>query len=227
MTYGNHIGKVVCLLFIALISCCGWTQNNSIQLLNGKTIEGKVTGNDGEFLTYEYLKKKNHFVKEIDLLRVFSFTKEGEETIVYKQDTSIGNVFSQEEMQMFIYGERDSQEHSKSWPFLVSGFVLSYGISIVDTYSGDDPDTPENETGFFRSDPSMMHFAVPFVFPIVCGKIRPKITAEHVSEDVFLANEQYIIGYQKNARFKRIMAGFIGSIAGSALGIVTYSIAKS
>lgn len=209
-----------------LFSFGGVAQKDTLLLLNGKLIEGTVTENDGEFLKYEYTKKNNLFVKEIDLLRVYSFTQNGKETVVYEQDTSLGNVFSQDEMRMFIYGEVDSEKTSKAWPFFVSGLAVGYGISIIDTYSGDDPDTPVNEEGFFGSSPSMMHFAVPFVFPIISGKMRPKIKAKHASDIAFLANEQYIIGYQKNARFKRIMNGLFGSLTGSALGILTYSIAK-
>ena len=140
---------------------------------------------------------------------------------------ALGNVFSQDEMRMFIYGESDAEETIKSWPYVVSGFVVGYGVSILDTYSGKDfPETSINEKGFFKSAPSMVHFAVPFVFPIVCGKIKPKVKSKHVSDDLFLVNEQFLIGFQKNARFKRIMGGLVGSLSGTVLGIVTYAMAK-
>ena len=214
-------------LILVLTSLVSIGQVNELLLVNGKRIEGKVTQNDGEFLKYEYEKKNNLFIKEIDILRVFSFTKNSEETIIYKQDTALGNVFSQDEMRMFIYGESDAETAIKSWPYFVSGLTVGYGVSLLDTYSGyDNLETPENEKGFFKSAPSMLHFAVPFVFPVVCGKIKPKIKSKHASDDLFLVNEQYLIGFQKNARFKRIIGGLLGSLTGSVLGIVTYSIAK-
>jgi len=214
-------------LILVLTSLVSIGQVNELLLVNGKRIEGKVTQNDGEFLKYEYEKKNNLFIKEIDILRVFSFTKNSEETIIYKQDTALGNVFSQDEMRMFIYGESDAETAIKSWPYFASGLTVGYGVSLLDTYSGyDNLETPENEKGFFKSAPSMLHFAVPFVFPVVCGKIKPKIKSKHASDDLFLVNEQYLIGFQKNARFKRIIGGLLGSLTGSVLGIVTYSIAK-
>jgi len=214
-------------LILVLTSLVSIGQVNELLLVNGKRIEGKVTQNDGEFLKYEYEKKNNLFIKEIDILRVFSFTKNSEETIIYKQDTALGNVFSQDEMRMFIYGESDAETAIKSWPYFVSGLTVGYGVSLLDTYSGyDNLETSENEKGFFKSAPSMLHFAVPFVFPVVCGKIKPKIKSKHASDDLFLVNEQYLIGFQKNARFKRIIGGLLGSLTGSVLGIVTYSIAK-
>ena len=220
--------QIFVLISSVLLSFCfvSHAQENEILLINGKRIEATVIQNDGEFLKYEFKKKDNLFVKEIDLLRVYSFTKNKNETVVYKKDTALGNVFSQDEMRMFIYGESDAEETIKSWPYVVSGFAVGYGVSILDTYSGKDfPETPENDKGFFKSAPSMVHFAVPFVFPIVCGKIKPKVKSKHVSDDLFLVNEQFLIGFQKNARFKRIMGGLVGSLSGTVLGIVTYAMA--
>jgi len=209
-----------------MISLGSYGQENSLLLLNGKKIDGTVTENNGEFLKFEYKKKKNAFVREIDILRVYSFTQSGKETIVYYQDTILGNVFSKDEMRMFIYGEADSDKTSKGWPFFVSGLAVGYGVSLYDTYGGDDETTPVNESKFFGAGPSMMHFAVPFVFPIVCGKMKSRIKASQTSETQFLANEQYVIGYQKNARFKRIINGLIGSFIGSAMGMTTYYLAR-
>ena len=222
--------KIVLLisLLLALTSLVSFGQENELLLINGKRIEGTVTQNDGEFLKYEFKKKNDLFIKEIDILRVYSFTKNSEETIIYKKDTALGNVFSQDEMRMFIYGESDAETAIKSWPYFVSGLTVSYGVSLLDTYSGHDvPETLNvNEKGLFKSAPCMLHFAVPFVFPVVWGKIKPKIKSKHASDDLFLVNEQYLIGFQKNARFKRIIGGLLGSLTGSGLGIVTYSIAK-
>ncbi len=222
--------KIVLLtsLILVLTSLVSIGQENELLLVNGKRIEGKVTQNDGEFIKYEYKKKNDLFIKEIDILRVYSFTKNNEETVIYKKDTALGNVFSQDEMRMFIYGESDAETAIKPWPYFASGLTVGYGVSLLDTYSGHDvPETPNiNEKGFFKSAPSMLHFAVPFVFPIVCGKIKPKIKSKHASDDLFLVNEQYLIGFQKNARFKRIMGGLLGSLTGTVLGIVTYSMAK-
>jgi len=222
----KDIAGLLSLTLFLVFSSVSFAQDNTILLLNGKVLEGEVKSNDGEFLKYHYKKKKNEFVKTIDLQRVYSFTQEGKETIVYEMDTLMGNIYSQDEMRMFIYGEQDADKTSKSWPFVVGGFLGGYGISIYDTYSGDDPDTPEDESGFFGTGPSAMHFVAPFVISIGSGMIKPKIKARHVSDIAFLANEQYIIGYQKNARFKRIMGGGLGALSGAVAGFVTYLIAK-
>ncbi|MDC3336836.1 hypothetical protein OAW23_03120 [Flavobacteriales bacterium] len=208
-------------IIVVLFSGNSIAQRNTLLLVNGKVLDGKVKHNDGEFIKFEYQKKDNLFIKEIDVLRVYSFSINDQETIVYKKDTAVGNVFSQDEMRMYIYGESDSEKSIKSWPYFVSGAAFSFGMSVFDTYS-----TRENDKGFFKADPSMLHFAVPFVVPIVCGKIKPKIKAKHVSDDLFLVNEQYIMGYQKDARYKRIMGGLFGSLTGTFFGILTYSLSK-
>lgn len=208
-------------IILGFISNHSIAQKNTLLLVNGKIVDGKVIHNDGEFIKYEFQQKKNLFIKEMDVLRVYSFTIDDKETVVYKQDTTFGNVFSKDEMRMYIYGESDSENSIKSWPYFVSGAAFAYGMSVYDTFS-----TRENDRGFFKEDPSMLHFAIPFIVPIVCGKIKPKIKAKHVSDDLFLVNEQYIMGYQKDARYKRIMGGLFGSLTGTIFGILTYSMSK-
>ena len=106
-------------------------------------------------------------------------------------------------------------------------FATGFGLSIADTYGySDNPETDYNEKGFFKNDPSFLHFATPFVFTIIAGTIKPKIKVKHVKEPTFLANEQYVLGFQKASRSKRLMKGLLGSLAGSVTGLVVNSLFK-
>ncbi|MFT7614992.1 MAG: hypothetical protein ACI9J3_003980 [Parvicellaceae bacterium] len=221
-----NIRNIFFILSVLFISAGSYAQDSTILLLNGKVIDGVVKENDGEFLKYEFSNKKNRFIKEIDILRVYSFTAANKETIVYYQDTMLGNVYSVDEMRMLIYGEADSDKNSKGWPFFAAGAAIAGGHYIFDTYGGDDPDTEVNEARFFGAPPSMMVMLVPFVVPLIGAKIRPRIKSSQTSDPMFLANEQYVIGYQKRSRSKRLMNSFYGILAGTAAGILADVIAK-
>jgi hypothetical protein len=222
-----NIPNIFFILSVLFISAGSYAQDSTILLLNGKVIDGIVKENNGEFLKYEFSNKKNRFVKEIDILRVYSFTAAGKETIVYYQDTMQGNVYSVDEMRMLIYGEADSDKNSKGWPFFAAGMAIGAGHYIFDTFVFDNKETETiNESEMFGSSPSMMVVIVPFVVPLIGAKIRPRIKSSQTSDPMFLANEQYVIGYQKRSRSKRLMSSFYGTLAGTAIGILAHVIAQ-
>jgi len=226
MRVPKNIRNIFFILSVLSISAGSYAQDSTILLLNGKTVQGIVKENNGEFLKYEFSKKKNRFVKEIDILRVYSFTAAGKETIVYYQDTMQGNVYSVEEMRMLIYGEVDSDKNSKGWPFFVGAMAIAGGHYLFDTYGGDDEATPVNENRFFGSAPSMAVVVVPFVLPLIGAKIKPRIKSAQTSDPMFLANEQYVIGYQKRSRAKRLTNTLFGALAGTAAFVLADIIAK-
>ncbi len=130
-------------------------------------------------------------------------------------------------MRMFIYGEKDAYERFKVTKSWLTGFAVGLGVSMYDTYLSENftcSDGTKKPGGFFKRQPSLAQFIVPFVVPIATGAIKPKMKAKHASDPTFLANEQYIEGFKKIRRFKRVKSSLFGTLAGVAVGMLGYAI---
>lgn len=195
---------------------------DKVQLLNGKVLRGKLGTEYDEYYDFQYYKKGGK-VKTIDLVkyRMFSYSNSsGEETILYKQDTLMGNFFTKNEMKMFVYGQRDAFANYKAAPWLVTGFALGFTSVILDTY-----DFSPNG-GFFKYDPSIVPIGGIFVYTIGAGLFKPKVRKEYAADVSFLSSEHYIEGFQKIARVKKLKSSLLGSVIGVGTGLLVYSIAK-
>lgn len=218
----------LCFLIGFFIALNGFTQDE-ILLLNGKSYEGKFLGSSPDIVNFNFVKKSGKIKPfSFENNRVYSYTKEGEEeSVLYKKDTSIYQFFSQYEMRMFIYGEKDAYDRFSVLKPWASGFAVGLGVSMYDTYLSGNyvcSDGTEKPGGFFKRQPSLAQFIIPFVVPIVAGVIKPKMKAKHASDPTFLANEQYIEGFKKVRRFKRVKSSLFGTISGVALGMLAYTI---
>ena len=193
---------------------------DKILLLNGKTFEGKFLSSSEDLVNFNFIKKSGKIKSfSFENNRVYSFTKSGEEeSVLYQKDTSIYHFYSQYEMRMFIYGEKDAYERYQVTHPWLSGFSVGLGVSLYDTYL--------KEEGFLKRQPSIAQFIVPFVVPIVTGAIKPKMKAKNASDPTFLANEYYIEGFKKVRRFKRVKSPLFGTLCGVATGIIAYSLAQ-
>lgn len=193
---------------------------DKILLLNGKSFEGKFLSSSEDLVNFNFIKKSGKIKPfSFENNRVYSLTKAGkEETVLYKKDTSIYHFYSQYEMRMFIYGEKDAYERFKVTRPWVSGFAIGLGVSLYDTYY--------KEEGFLKRQPSIAQFIVPFVVPIFTGAIKPKMKAKYASDPTFLANEYYIEGFKKVRRFKRVKSSLFGTLCGVATGMIAYSLAQ-
>jgi hypothetical protein len=207
------------LLLFFLICGKSTLGQDKITLLNGQVLEVKVKSETDGDIVYFYEKRNKKKESKLESYRVFSVEKKGEqEKIIYAQDTAIGNYFSVDEMRMFIYGERDARNNYKTGWFYAGSAVLGYAAVMFDTY--------DSELGFFKSEPSIFPIVLPLVFPIVSAKINTKIQPRHVSESAYLLNTEYIDGFKKVARFKRMKSTLLGTVTGVGLGIATYFIAR-
>lgn len=208
------------LVLLVVFACCKRVSGqDKITLLNGQVLEVKIKSeNDGD-IVYFYEKRKKKKEAKLESYRIFSVEKKGEqEKIMYAQDTAIGNYFSVDEMRMFIYGERDARNNYKAGWFYAGSVVLGYAAVVFDAY--------DSELGFFKSEPSIFPIILPLVFPIVSAKINTKIQSKHVSESAYLLNTEYIDGFKKVARFKRMKNTLLGTVTGVGLGLTTYFIAR-
>ena len=189
------------LILFTWIHCSAQQEKSVILLMTGKLIEGTVTSEDTAYIYYEYEKSSGKVKqKQLDWERVFSHTVDGKETVVYLEDTSSGNYFTEEEMRYYILGEQDAQKGYKSnWTVWV-GVPTTAGLGYV-----------------LSSSPLV--FAAPFVYMLATSMPKYKMTPSSISNPEFLKNPAYILGYERTARSKRLFKSLASGVAGAAIGV--------
>lgn len=224
----NKLLYVITILLLFL-SISTLNAQDKILLLNGKSYEGKFLSKSEDLVNFNFVKKSGKIKPfSFEKTRVYSFTKEGEqESVLYRRDTSILHYYSQYEMRMFIYGEKDAYKRYKVTRPWVTGFAIGFGVSMYDTYLNEGytcKNGNEVTKGFFKRQPSLAQFIVPFVVPLTTGAIKPKMNAKFASDPTFLANEYYIEGFKKVRRFRRVKSSLLGTLCGVATGMLAYYI---
>lgn len=195
---------------------------DKIQLMNGKILRGKLGAENDGLFEFKYYKKGGKS-KDLELAkyRMFSYTNSGgEETILYKQDTLMGNFYTENEMKMFVYGQRDAFSNYKSTPWFVTGLAVGFTSVLLDTY-----DFRPNG-GFFKIDPTIVPVGGIFIYTIGTGLFKPKVRKEFAADVNFLSSEHYIEGFQKIARVKKLKNSLLGSVVGVGSGLLVYFLAK-
>jgi len=91
---------------VLLFFCVNYTYaQDELLFLNGKDLKGEIINVTNYEITFKDLKNKEII---IDNYRVFSYHKDNKETLTYKYDTLEGNFLKEQDMRMFVYGERDA-----------------------------------------------------------------------------------------------------------------------
>ena len=190
------------LLCMIVLSLTTIAQNkDTILLMNGNfvvekvidTLIGAVTiinpANVQEKLHYEY--------DEIYCVKYAT----GLTDYYYSQDTLRGNYFTREEMQYYIYGERDARKGFKARGALI-------GAGLIGLSSGG--------LGLF--------FAPIFPYGYMALTGVPKVRIKHstISNPNYIEQDAYILGYERVSRSKRRIQALIGGTIGLAAGYGLY-----
>ncbi len=179
-----------------------------ILLMTGKVLDGTVTSEDSAYIYYEYEKSSGKVKqKKLDWERVFSHTVNGEETVVYLEDSTNGNYFTEEEMRYYILGEQDAQNGYKSNWTVWAGVPVTAGLGYV-----------------LSSSPLV--FATPFVYMLAASMPKYKMTPSSISNPEYLKNPAYILGYERTARTKRLFKSLASGVAGAAIGVAIGQLTK-
>ncbi|MCD6018277.1 MAG: hypothetical protein K0S53_1398 [Bacteroidetes bacterium] len=186
-------------LFFAWVS---QAQNkDTILLMNGNyvvekvldTLIGAVTivnpANVAEKLHYEY--------DEIYCVKYAT----GFTDYYYTQDTLNGNYFTREEMQYYIYGERDARKGFKAHGSLI-------GAGVVGLASGG--------LGLFFAP------IFPYGYMALSGITKVRIKHKTISNPNYIDHDAYILGYERVSRTKRRIRALIGGTIGLAAGYGLY-----
>lgn len=234
--------KPVSLFVFVLLACVGssFSQQDSIILLNGKTFLGEIQKVEKDFIYYTSQNKKGEQeTHELETYRIFSYTKNGSETILYTQDEFKGDFLTVSEAQHTTIGCYDARITCKPRFAFWSGVVLGFSASIMDTYYSqksydalikDWPPTepvPQKNIGFFGGEPSFFPILVPIVLVPSWGLPTFRIGDKKILHKDMYGNEMYYRGYQRIARQKRTFAALKGSLIGIGTGMVTWAVLKT
>ncbi len=119
----------------------------------------------------------------------------------YSQDTLRGNYFTRDEMQYYIYGERDARKGFKARGSLI-------GAGIVGLASGG--------LGLFFAP------VFPYGYMALSGIPKVKIKHSTISNPNYIDHDAYILGYERVSRSKRRIKALIGGTIGLAAGYALY-----
>lgn len=220
--------RIFLLFFLILLSVAGRTQD-TLNMLNGKQIIVDTAEVKGTKIHYGKFKPRNKFKDksgEIDKYRVFSINSGTRELLVYEQDSALGNYRTPLEMRYFVYGEQHAYEYYKPTWALVTGAAVGLGSVLYDTYRPKDPDNPNADYGFFKTEPGILPIITPFAVTLAVGFPRVTLKSSNVSDGALLNDENFQGGYERTAKMRVRFAGLKGSVAGVALGFLGYFILK-
>lgn len=219
--------KILLALFFATAYFSGFCQGpDKVNLMNGQTFEGTVTDTTDGKITMNFINKSKTSTRIIENYRVFSIEKANQpELILYKRDTTIGNFLSPSEMKYYFLGEKDARKNYNPINLKIATGVLTYGISLMDTYNRDTV-SRKFVKGFFKSEPGLISIVAPFAVTVISGLFAVQININKVSNKNYLNEQPYIDGFEKVARSKKVFGALTFSIVGGGLGILSYFIAR-
>jgi len=218
------------VITFALMIALNVSSQDKLLLLNGRFDKGKIIAENESNLDFKINKNSGKSkIIPYNKSRIFSIIDTNrKESVLYKKDASIGNFLSENRMRMYIYGQRDAHENFGVRRHLLGGFLLGLAATTFDTYEFGPSKIEIAEgatpvpTGFFLRDPSIFPVLFPLSIPLGSSLLPSRIKKNDVSSVEYLNSEEYIEGFDKVKKFKRIKSSFLGSLAGAALGFICY-----
>jgi hypothetical protein len=182
---------------------------DEIQLMNGREMRGEVFLDSTLLVKIRYRGVYGKW-KEIEMHRseIFSVTKAGKEMIFYAPDTTLGDRYSQEEMRIFLLGEKDAFQRYQARHTAIIGFLTCGTIS------------------YLGGDGIMSLIGPPILYTLahIPGKIR--VRKHHISNDALKYNDLYAEGFEPVARGRRLNKAMIWSSLGSVTGLFCFLMTK-
>jgi hypothetical protein len=192
----------ICILFIIFLAFNSKAQyKDTILLMNGNYVVEKVIDTLIGAVTIvnpDKTTEKLHY--EYDDIYCVKYAS-GFTDYYYSQDTLRGNYFTRDEMQYYIYGERDARKGFKARGSLI-------GAGIVGLASGG--------LGLFFAP------VFPYGYMALSGIPKVKIKHSTISNPNYIDHDAYILGYERVSRSKRRIKALIGGTIGLAAGYALY-----
>lgn len=226
--------SVILLVFLTSFSSIfAQSQQDSIILLNGKVFKGEITGSDEFYLKYKEVDRKGSiYESQIELYRIFSYTKNNTETVLYQQNEELDNYLTVKEAKHATLGSYDARQTFKPRFVFWSSAVLGFGATIWDTYLLDKTIQHEfyagshTTPGFFKSEPSLFPVIVPLVLTVGWSFPSFKVKQDQMIQKHLLNDADYYRGFHRIAKQKRMLGALKGSLVGIGAGLITYAVFK-
>jgi hypothetical protein len=192
--------------FLFLLAGTSFAQSpvqDTIYLMNGHIVGEKVIDTLLGAVSIIHPKKperKIHY--ELEQLYMVRFAN-GDKRYYYRQDSTIYNYFSRDEMWMFMKGERDARKGFKARGSLI-------GAGIAGLIGG--------MTGTFYAP------IAPYGYMAAVGIPKVRIRHSTVSDPLYIESDAYILGYERVARHKRRIQAVIGGTIGLVVGYTLYGL---
>ncbi len=190
------------ILFFLLIGLSSIDVNGQDKLLflNGKELKGSLI----EKTNYEFtFKNKDNKQFIIDKYRVFSYTQNNKENIVYEFDTLSGNFLKVKDMKMFVYGERDAHKTFKPRFTNVIGFAAGGAAGYM-----------------MNRDQTIVYVPIPLVYTAITLLFPTRVKQNKLKDTKYLKEDEYLRGYERIARSKRTQGALKASLVGLGVGFL-------
>jgi hypothetical protein len=199
----------ICITAFLLVALAASTiAQDKILLMNGAEMDCRIVNDSGTVIVFE-LTKKNGKVKtrEVHKNDVYSVIAQGQkERVLYVQDSLFGDIFTEDQMKMYLVGQRDGRANFRAMPTAVVGYIVCGAIA----YAGGD---------------GVLTATVPPILFMI-AQLAPKIhiREKYMSDINYKYNEIYAQGFEPPARTRKMLAGLSGGYLGAASAIIIYYI---
>jgi len=195
----NKVYLPILFLFSVFIGSSLKAQDKLL-FLNGKEFEGSILSQNKYEFTFKDIKNKEF---KIDSYRLFSYSKNGTETVIYKYDTLEGNFLKEKDMKMFVYGERDAYQSFSSPVASITGLLVGGAAGY-----------------FMHKDQAFLYVAAPLVYTTITLPFPTVVRQKKLSSLEHIKDDEYLRGYERVARSKRTQNALKSSIVGTGLGFL-------
>ena len=193
--------KLLVFCLLSLFTKTYAQQKDTILLMNGNMVVEKVIDTlIGAVTIFDPQKPTEKLHYEYDEIYCVKYAS-GFKDYYYTQDTLKGNYFTREEMEYYMYGERDARKGFKARGALI-------GSGLVGAASGG--------LGLFFAP------IFPFGYMGLSGITKVKIKHSTISNPNYIEHDAYILGYERVSRSKRRIQSLIGGTIGLAVGYGLY-----
>lgn len=196
------MGKLkIILVFATLAMNLIAFSQDKLLFLNGKELEGKILEFNKYQLTFQTLKMKEIAIENY---RLYSFSKDNKDTILYKYDTLEGNFLSEPDMKLFVYGERDAHRTYSS------KFSNTIGFAFGST------------AGYFmHKDQNFFYISTPLVYTLGTLIFPTRVKQRKIKDLQYIKEDEYLRGHERVARAKRTQNALLSTLIGLGVGFTT------
>jgi len=191
----------IILFFLLLMAGYGVQAQDTINLMNGQLLSGKVIGQSTMEIRYLVPRRGKMVERTEPTDGVFSVTDSlGHEKVWYFKDTLFGNTYTVPEMRWYIKGERDARLGYKPIVPILGGFALGAGLTMA-------------------MNLQVNSLLIPPIYAGAMAWPRVYVTRGSITDPNMDGDPVYATGYSAAGRPKRVINCLLSSAVGVLVGL--------